>query len=128
MTDSLNQVPSDIRLHTGSATLEVCWGEKSAQFPYEFLRVLSPSAEVQGHGQPILQTGKRLVKVRNIEPVGNYGIKLSFDDGHDTGIYSWGYLQELADHQEERWEAYLTALEQAGASRDSAMIGSWKQD
>ena len=86
---------------------------------FEFLRVHSPSAEVKGHGpgQEILQTGKKDVSVLRIEPIGNYAVKLVFDDGHDSGIYTWSYLYKLANNQEEIWEQYLQALDRAGQSR-----------
>lgn len=90
------------------------------QLSAEFLRVHSPSAEVRGHGkgQEVLQTGKRDVKLVNIEPVGNYAIKLCFDDGHDSGIYSWSYLHKLGTDQQSLWDQYLAKLQAAGASRD----------
>ncbi|MGJ8521406.1 hypothetical protein R84981_000067 [Carnimonas sp. R-84981] len=87
--------------------------------PVELLRVFSPSAEVRGHSpdQAVLQTGKRDVTLLNIEPVGNYALKLFFDDGHNSGIYSWAFLFELAIHRNEWWQHYLKELEAAGASR-----------
>lgn len=90
-----------------------------AELSAELLRVYSPSAEVRGHGpeQRRLQTGKKNVAVSAIEPVGNYGIRLSFDDGHDTGIYAWDYLKDLADYTERYWEDYLAELKAANASR-----------
>ena len=105
--------------------MELVYGETHYALSYEFLRVHSPSAEVKGHGKPILQTGKKHVKIRNIEPVGNYALKISFDDGHDTGLYSWNYLEELCQHQDAMWQEYLHQLETAGASREPAMIGKW---
>jgi len=101
--------PTDIKLHKKSATLELVYGDKACNtFSAEFLRVHSPSAEVRGHGkgQEILQTGKRQVKIVNLESVGNYAIKLSFSDGHDTGIYSWTYLQELTGEHDALWNDY----------------------
>ncbi|MEY2909783.1 MAG: hypothetical protein RLZZ602_2306, partial [Pseudomonadota bacterium] len=87
----------------------------------EFLRVHSPSAEVRGHGpgQETLQTGKCDVQVSAINPVGHYAIQLVFDDGHDSGLFSWDYLRELCSKQEELWQSYLDQLAAAGASRDS---------
>ncbi|WP_025732434.1 gamma-butyrobetaine hydroxylase-like domain-containing protein [Carnimonas nigrificans] len=87
--------------------------------PVELLRVFSPSAEVRGHSpdQAVLQTGKRDVTLLNIEPVGNYALKLFFDDGHNSGIYSWAFLFELAIHRHDWWQHYLKELETAGASR-----------
>ena len=89
------------------------------RLPYEYLRVYSPSAEVRGHGpgQEVLQTGKRSVEIRHLEPVGSYAVQPQFSDGHNTGIYSWDYLYELGDRQEEYWKRYLARLEKAGASR-----------
>jgi DUF971 family protein len=116
-----NNLPTDIKLHKRSALLELVYIDGSShQLSAEFLRVHSPSAEVRGHGkgQEVLQTGKREVRILNIEPVGNYAIKLSFDDGHDTGIFSWPYLHELCSQQASLWDNYLNKLQQAGASRD----------
>ena len=89
-------------------------GELSA----ELLRVFSPSAEVRGHGQAVLQIGKRDVAVADIKPVGHYAIQLIFSDGHDSGIYSWTYLAELIEQQEALWSDYVHRLDAAGASRD----------
>ena len=117
--------PSRIHLHRQSGILELVFGNTdSFNLPCEYLRVYSPSAEVRGHGpgQEVLQTGKRLVKLIKIEPVGNYGLKLTFDDGHDSGIYSWNYLHELATKQQSRWQDYLDKLEKAGASREPKHI------
>ena len=93
----------------------------SGELSAEFLRVHSPSAEVRGHGpgQETLQTGKRDVQVSAINPVGHYAIQLVFDDGHDSGLFSWDYLRELCSKQEELWQSYLGQLAAAGASRDS---------
>jgi DUF971 family protein len=87
------------------------------------MRVYSPSAEVQGHGpgQEVLQTGKRLVGLADLEPVGNYGIKPTFSDGHDSGIFSWTYLYHLASQQAELWAEYERRLAQAGVERDAPM-------
>ena len=120
--------PSEIKLHTESRELELVYGEQRYLLTYELLRVLSPSAEVRGHGQPVLQTGKKFVTVRDIEPVGNYAVKLTFDDGHDSGLYSWTYLYDLCQHKDQLWADYLQQLEQAGAKREPALIGSWKAD
>jgi len=119
--------PTDIKLHKKSATLELFYADGTCNsFTTEFLRVHSPSAEVRGHGkgQEILQVGKRQVKIVNLEPVGNYAVKLSFDDGHDTGIYSWTYLQELAAEHEPLWNNYLMKLEAAKASREALPEGT----
>lgn len=90
------------------------------RLPYEFLRVYSPSAEVRGHGpgQEVLQTGKREVEIRALEPVGSYAVQPVLSDGHSTGIYSWDYLYELGERQEELWNQYLEKISAAGASRD----------
>lgn len=95
------------------------WGQDYA-LSAEYLRVHSPSAEVQGHGpgQAVLQYGKRLVRLLRVEPVGNYALKLIFDDGHDSGLYTWPYLYRLATEQEKRWQAYLTDLHAQCKSRD----------
>jgi len=119
--------PTAIKLHKKSASLELVYGdETSYQLSAEYLRVHSPSAEVRGHGkgQEILQTGKRQVKLIHVEPVGNYAIKLSFDDGHDSGIFSWPYLLELCESQEILWNKYLAKLKYAGARRDTLPAGT----
>ena len=112
-------LPTDIRLHKKSRTLELVYGDINYELTAEYLRVHSPSAEVRGHspGQEVLQTGKKLVNINQIEPVGNYAIQLFFDDGHDSGIYSWEYLYELATEQSDRWQDYLQRLEQAQKKR-----------
>lgn len=111
--------PSKITYRKRSKTLALQYGETESELSAELLRVLSPSAEVRGHGGEgkRLQTGKKQVAIVGIEPVGNYGIRLSFDDGHDTGIYAWDYLQDLADNQERHWQSYLAELRAANASR-----------
>ncbi|MDE1982447.1 MAG: DUF971 domain-containing protein [Betaproteobacteria bacterium] len=114
--------PTEITLHQASRRLDVDFSDgQHYQFPIEYLRVYSPSAEVRGHGpgQETLQTGKRLVGITEIIPVGNYAIQIRFSDGHDTGIYSWDYLKDLGENQEEYWASYLNHLEAAGASRDT---------
>jgi DUF971 family protein len=113
--------PSTIKLHKQSRMLELQYGnEQRYKLSCEMLRVYSPSAEVRGHGpgQEVLQTGKKNVSIREIKPVGNYALQLCFDDGHDTGIYSWDYLRDLCEHQEARWDEYLRRLQEAGAGRD----------
>ena len=117
-----NSTPAELKLHRQSATLELVYDDSTSHtLSAEFLRVHSPSAEVRGHGkgQEVLQTGKRQVKIRSIEAVGNYAIKLDFDDGHDTGIYSWDYLLDLATNQASLWQDYLAKLQAAGATRDA---------
>lgn len=112
--------PTEIRLRKASRLLEVTFDDGSRfELPFEYLRVHSPSAEVKGHGpgQEVLVLGKENVGVRAIEPVGQYAVKLVFDDGHDTGLYAWSYLQTLNDEREKRWAEYLSALATKGLSR-----------
>ena len=113
--------PSDIKLHSKSRVLEVTFEEARFQLPCEYLRVHSPSAEVQGHGpgQEVLQTGKETVNIVAIEPVGHYAVRLIFDDAHNSGIYSWDYLYNLGQRRVEMWRAYLRKLEQAEVPRES---------
>jgi DUF971 family protein len=113
--------PTEIILHQKSKTMEIAFDDgKRYTFPFEFLRVYSPSAEVRGHGpgQETLQVGKRNVLLTDVEPAGAYAAKLIFDDGHDSGLYTWEYLHELGEKQDAWWEIYLNKLEAAGASRD----------
>jgi DUF971 family protein len=118
---SEQEKPVGIALHTRSRELELEYasGEKYS-LSCEYLRVYSPSAEVGGHGpgQEVLQTGKMNVGITAIKPVGNYALQLVFDDGHDTGLYSWPYLYQLCVTREQRWQDYLDRLAQAGAGRD----------
>ena len=112
--------PTELVLHQASHALEVAFDDGSRfSLPCEYLRVESPSAEVQGHGpgQKVLVPGKRDVNIRGIVPVGNYAVQLQFDDGHDSGIYSWSYLHELGREREQRWASYLAELESRGLSR-----------
>jgi DUF971 family protein len=112
--------PTDIKLHQASRLLEISFDDgKSAQLSCEFLRVYSPSAEVRGHGpgQEVLQTGKEDVNIVGVEPVGNYAVKLTFSDGHNTGLYSWDYLYEIAKNYEALWLEYLGRLAMAGVKR-----------
>ena len=122
--------PSTIKLRRGSRVLEVTFDDgKHFTLPFELLRIYSPSAEVRGHGegQRILQTGKKHVNVTSIEPVGNYAIRLSFDDGHNTGIYAFDYLRELGETQDKLWREYEVELQKANASRLPAIaIGQWQ--
>ena len=114
-------IPSELRLNPEKTILSVTFpdGGPSA-LPAEFLRVVSPSAEVQGHSpsERKLVPGKRTVTIKGIEPVGNYAVRLVFSDGHNTGIYSWSYLYEIARRKNELWNAYLEELAAAGLSRD----------
>lgn len=114
--------PTDIILHRASHALEVAFdNDERFSLPCEYLRVHSPSAEVQGHGpgQQVLIGGKRDVNIDAIEPVGNYGVLLRFSDGHATGIFSWSTLYDLGINQERNWSAYVEALEKNGMERDS---------
>lgn len=112
--------PNNIVLKKSSNQLLLEYGEQSVLLSAEFLRVHSPSAEVQGHSpdQRVLQHGKQNVSITNIEKQGHYALRLYFDDGHNTGIYSWNYLKYLSDNQESLWQSYLQELRQAGKSRD----------
>ncbi len=123
MTDfrGVSHWPTEIRLKEAEKRLEVDFEDgKSFSFPAEFLRVESPSAEVKGHGpgEKKIVPGRRHVGIIEIEPVGNYAIRITFDDLHNTGIYSWNYLYELGETQDALWTAYLRALEERGLSRD----------
>lgn len=112
--------PVDIRLHQASRLLELKFdNDTEAMLSCEFLRVYSPSAEVRGHGvgQEVLQVGKEMVNISGIEPVGNYAVRLIFSDGHDTGLYSWDYLYDLAKNYESLWQVYLSRLEAEGYER-----------
>src|SRR5882672_6124501 len=114
-------VPIEIKLHQKSRVMEISFSDgRSFRLPFEFLRVYSPSAEVRGHGpgQEVLQTGKRLVEIRALEPVGSYAVQPAFSDGHGTGIYSWDYLYELGENQKPLGAKYLPKLKKAGAPRD----------
>jgi DUF971 family protein len=117
--------PQAITVHAQSRVLEISFSD-GAQFriPFELMRIYSPSAEVQGHGpgQEVLQTGKRLVDLAGLEPVGNYAIQPSFSDGHDTGIFSWDYLYFLGSQQDQLWADYERRLAAAGVNRDAPMI------
>jgi len=113
--------PVGIQLHTRSRELELEYADGTRySLSCEYLRVYSPSAEVGGHGpgQEVLQTGKMKVGISAIKPVGNYAVQLVFDDGHDTGLYSWPYLYQLCVQREQRWQDYLDRLARAGAGRD----------
>jgi DUF971 family protein len=115
-------VPEEIRVAKDKRRLVVTFpGNRRFDFPAEFLRVNSPSAEVQGHGpgQRILVAGKRDVGIAGIEAVGNYAVLIRFDDGHDTGIFSWRYLHELGTQQEALWSAYEQELGKAGLKREA---------
>jgi DUF971 family protein len=111
-------VATEIRLRRAARVLEVSFADGSRyQLPFEYLRVHSPSAEVKGHGpgQEVLVLGKENVGIAAIEPVGQYAVRLVFDDGHDTGLYTWKYLHELGREREAKWAAYLARKARAGA-------------
>jgi DUF971 family protein len=113
--------PTKIRFLKGSQQLELHYGDDKLLLSAEFLRVHSPSAEVKGHGpgQEVLQYGKQDVAILALERAGNYALKLIFDDGHATGIYTWEYLHHLGVNQEQLWESYLQSLHYAGKSRQA---------
>ncbi len=118
---SSGHFPTEIKLHQKSRVMEIAFSDgRSFQLPYELLRVYSPSAEVRGHGpgQEVLQTGKRAIEIRSLEPVGSYAVQPTFSDGHSTGIFSWDYLYELGENQDKLWAQYLARLEQVGGSRE----------
>ena len=117
--------PESLTLHGQTRVLEIGFSD-GAQFriPFELMRVYSPSAEVQGHGpgQEVLQTGKREVGIAEIEPVGNYAVKPTFTDGHESGLFTWEYLYFLGDQEVALWKQYEDRLQAAGMSRDEPMV------
>lgn len=116
--------PESITVHSASRVLEIGFADGAHfRIPFELMRVYSPSAEVQGHGpgQEVLQTGKRLVDIVALEPVGNYAVQPTFSDGHDSGIFSWEYLYFLGAQQAELWADYERRLAAAGVDRDAPM-------
>ncbi|MCC8996521.1 MAG: DUF971 domain-containing protein [Nitrosomonas sp.] len=115
--------PTEIKLHQKSRVLDISFSDgKTFNLPCEFLRVYSPSAEVSGHGpgQEVLQTGKSMVNIQKIAPVGNYAIQLYFSDGHNTGLYSWDLLYRFGVNYESMWQRYLERMQQAGENREPA--------
>ena len=117
-------MPTNLTVHGQTRVLEVAFSDGAAfKIPFELMRVYSPSAEVQGHGpgQEVLQTGKRLVELASLEPVGNYAVQPSFSDGHSSGIFSWDYLYFLGSQEGRLWADYERRLQAAGANRDAAM-------
>jgi len=113
--------PTEIRANSAAKRLEVEFNDGAVFFiPAELLRVESPSAEVQGHGasQKVTISGRRHVSILAVEPVGNYAIRIKFDDLHDTGLYSWRYLYELGSNQDQIWKNYIDRLNAEGLSRD----------
>ena len=121
MTDPARPAhPVELRIRRAARTLEIDFDDGlQAVLPAEYLRVESPSAEVRGHGgPPKLVAAKRNVNLVAVDPIGHYAVKISFSDGHDTGIYEWSFLHLLAREQAVRWQAYIDALGRAGLSRD----------
>lgn len=113
--------PNLIKLHRATRVLEIAYADgRRYELPCEYLRVFSPSAELQGHGliEPMLVGGKRNVGISAIEPVGQYAVRLRFDDGHDTGLYSWDVFENLGQNQEKNWSRYLERLDEVKMSRD----------
>ena len=116
----MSAAPVEIKLRKTSRLLVVQFDDGNTfELPFEYLRVYSPSAEVKGHGpgQDVLQTGKEDVQLSSIDPIGHYAVRLSFDDGHDTGLYTWKYLYELGERHAENWQSYLDRLKSAGYAR-----------
>ena len=113
-------IPTEITLDRKRHVLALAYAEKSHELSFELLRVYSPSAEVRGHGpgQEVLQTGKRAVDITELEPVGMYAVRPTFSDGHNSGIFSWDYLNKLCVEKDLLWSEYLGRMERAGASRD----------
>jgi DUF971 family protein len=112
--------PLTISLHKKSRVLEIVYNDGlNFKLPCEYLRVFSPSADVKGHGpgQEVLQLGKEDVNIKEVEPIGNYAVRLIFDDGHETGLYTWNYLYELGQNQKINWIDYLHALNKSGHKR-----------
>jgi DUF971 family protein len=117
--------PTALQLHRQSRLLEVRYADGTRyELPCEYLRVFSPSADVRGHGleEPMLVPGKRSVNIARIEPVGQYAVRLVFDDGHDSGLYSWDVLETLGREQGRNWARYLERMERAGMSRDRDVV------
>ncbi len=115
--------PLEVKLRTGSRVLEVSFDDDSRfELGFEYLRVFSPSAEVRGHGggEGVLQTGKQNVRITRVDPIGNYAVRLVFDDGHDTGLYSWAFLYGLGRDAASNWSRYLDRCAAAGIQRSPA--------
>ena len=116
----------EIKLRRRSRVLEVSFDDGARyELPFEYLRVHSPSAEVQGHGpgEGVLVVGKERVEIRSVEPIGHYAIRLVFDDGHDTGLYTWGYLHDLGAQRERKWAEYLERRARAAHARTENPTG-----
>ena len=124
MATTRTPMPTGLTVHQQSRVLEVGFDDgRSFRIPFELMRVYSPSAEVRGHGpgQEVLQTGKREVTIVELEPVGNYAVKPTFSDGHDSGLFTWEYLYFLGAQQEALWQEYAQRLQAAGRERDDPM-------
>jgi DUF971 family protein len=120
---SPTMTPTEIKLRKNSRLLVVAFDDgASFEYTFEYLRVHSPSAEVKGHGpgQETLQLNKENVAITAVEPIGHYAVRLVFDDGHDTGLYTWTYLRELGDDMQSNWQSYLDRLQAAGYARPKA--------
>jgi DUF971 family protein len=117
-------IPAAIKVRKASRCVELTYGDTTYSLSFEFLRVFSPSAEVRGHGvgNEVLQYGKKDVGLLSMEPAGNYALKLTFDDGHDSGLYDWKYLHHLSLNKDSLWQEYLQKLEAAGKQRESTQI------
>ncbi len=118
----MTAAPTEIRVQRAAKRLEVDFaGGQQFGYPAEYLRVESPSAEVQGHApdERVIVAGKQEVGIDGVDPVGHYAIRIHFDDGHDTGIFTWDYLLQLGQEQDQRWQAYLAALAEKGLSREA---------
>lgn len=127
MSSTKTPSPTGLTLHQQSKILEISYEDgQTFRIPFELMRVYSPSAEVQGHGpgQEVLQTGKRHVGITGLETVGHYAVQPEFDDGHNSGIFSWEYLYFLGSQQSELWAEYEKRCEEAGVSRDAPMAAA----
>ena len=118
--DADTPIPTELTLDRKRHVLALAYGEKEHELSFELLRVYSPSAEVRGHGpgQEVLQIGKRAVDITELEPVGMYAVRPTFSDGHNSGIFSWDYLNKLCLEKDLLWQEYMARMERAGASRD----------
>ena len=120
--------PKAITYHKQSKVLDLTYDDTTLSIPAELLRVYSPSAEVRGHApeERKLQTGKKHVGIRSIDPVGNYAVRIAFDDGHDTGLYGWDFLQDIGANLQDYWDRYLSEIKAANASRlPQIPVGQW---
>lgn len=121
------QAPTSVHYDRDKRLLTLTWPDSlEASLSAEFLRVHSPSAEVRGHGigQEVLQVGKRDVAIVDIEKAGRYALKITFDDGHDSGLFDWNYLRSMSEHHDRMWQTYLDRLDEAGASRSAQFISA----